>query len=110
MYIPIPQIAVPHYWLGNLARAHSYLGRSLRRGVLRSFGESALGHPLHVVEYAHPGAAKLMVIGGTHGHEPGGVASVMNLVHLLEAGADLDGRPHDRLLELAQGLHLYLVP
>lgn len=110
MHIPIPQIAVPEYWLGNLGRVQDYLRRRLRRGVLSEFGRSALGYPLHVVEYPRPGAPRLMVIGGTHGHEPGGVASVMNLIHLLETGTDLDGRPHDRLLEIAQGVHLHLVP
>ncbi len=110
MDLRIPQIAVPHFWLANLGKVEDYLRRKLRRGRLQQFGLSALGYPLHVVEYARPGAVKLMVIGGTHGHEPGGVAAVMNLIHLLETGLDLDGRPHERLRELADRLHLYLVP
>lgn len=110
MTIKIPRIAVPDFWLADLGRVQDYLLRRLRRGLLREFGRSALGYPLHVVEYPREGVVKLMVIGGTHGHEPGGVASVMNLVHLLETGRDLDGRSHDRLLELAQQVHLFLVP
>lgn len=110
MDIRIPQIAVPHFWLGNLGKVQNYLRQKLMKGKLQQFGVSSLGYPLHVVEYERPGAVKLMVIGGTHGHEPGGVASVMNLIHLLETGLDLDGRPHDRLLELAESLHLYLIP
>ncbi len=110
MHIKIPQVAVPDFWLGNLGKVESYLRRRLVKGQRSSFGTSTFGYDLHVVEYPNEGAVKLMVIGGTHGHEPTGVASVMNLIHLLETGVDLDGRPHDRLLELAQSLHLYLVP
>lgn len=110
MDIRIPQIVVPHLWLANLGKVQNYLRQKLSRGKLQQFGVSSLGYPLHVVEYGRPGAVKLMVIGGTHGHEPGGVASVMNLIHLLETGLDLDGRPHQRLLELAENLHLHLIP
>jgi hypothetical protein len=52
---------------------------------------------------------KLMVVGGTHGHEPGTVAAAMNLVHLLEQGQDLAGATHPRLLDLLRDVHLYIV-
>lgn len=110
MQITIPRITVPDLWLASLGRVHDYLYRRLAGGLLHRIGDSALGYPLHVVEYPRDGAVKLMVIGGTHGHEPGGVAAAMNLVHLLESGADLDGRPHERLLELCEQVHLYVVP
>ena len=110
MHIKIPRIITPDFWLANLGDVRHYLRHRLKKGALSQFGESALGYPLHAIEYETPGAPKLMVIGGTHGHEPGGVASVMNLVHLLETGEDLAGQPRDRLLELAEGLHLHLVP
>ncbi len=110
MRIRIPQVIVPDFWLANLGRVDNYLRQKLARGKLAQFGTSPLGYPLHVGEYPREGAARLMIIGGTHGHEPGGVASVMNLIHLLETGRDLAGQPHDRLLELAESLHLYLAP
>lgn len=110
MSIPIPRIAVPPVWLGNLGLVEDYLRRQVRRGARRCFGSSSLGYPLHVVEYPKPGAVKLMVIGGTHGHEPGTVAAAMNLIHLLETGRDLDGRPHQRLLELAERIDLSVIP
>jgi hypothetical protein len=110
MQIKIPQVIVPDFWLANLGRVDNYLRQKLAKGRLAQFGTSSFGYPLHVVEYPREGAVKLMVIGGTHGHEPGTVASVMNLIHLLETGRDLDGQPHDRLLELAESLHLYLAP
>ncbi len=110
MHIKIPRVIVPDFWLANLGRVDNYLRQKLARGRLQQFGTSSLGYPLHVVEYPSEGVVKLMVIGGTHGHEPGGVASVMNLIHLLETGRDLAGQTHDRLLKLAESLHLYLVP
>lgn len=110
MQIKIPRIVTPEFWLPNLGDVDHYLRHRRIGGRVAQFGTSALGHPLHVVEYDNPGAVKLMVIGGTHGHEPGGVASVMNLLHLLESGEDLAGQPHESLLRLAAMLHLYLVP
>lgn len=51
-----------------------------------------------------------MVVGGTHGHEPGGVAAAMNLIHVLETGADLAGEPHDHLVRVLEQVHLFVVP
>jgi len=110
MHIPIPQIIAPRFWLANLGKVQDYLRHALRAGRLHEFGTSSLGYPLHLVEYPRDGCVKLMVVGGTHGHEPGGVATVMNLVHLLETGRDLADQPHDDLLRLLQQTHLYLVP
>jgi hypothetical protein len=110
MDIHIPRIAIPRFWLGNFGRVQDYLRHTLRVGRLRESGVSSLGYPLHVVEYPREGCVKLMVVGGTHGHEPGGVASVMNLVHLLETGRDLADQPHDDLLGSLEQVHLYLVP
>jgi hypothetical protein len=110
MHIPTPQIAAPEFWLANLGRVQDYVLRNVRSGRLHDIGRSALGHPLHVVEYPQAGCPKLMVVGGTHGHEPGTVASVMNLIHLLETGRDLAGQPHDDLLALLGQVHLYAMP
>jgi len=109
--IKIPQIAVPDFWLANLSKVQQYVDGRIRRGRVHGIGRSSLGFPLKVVEYATPSPrAKLLVIGGTHGHEPGTVASAMNLIHLMETGRDLDGQPHDRLLELLANVHLHVMP
>ncbi|MBN1671548.1 MAG: hypothetical protein JXR37_10970 [Kiritimatiellae bacterium] len=110
MNIKIPQIAVPHFWLSNFGKVQDYLRRALREGALHEVGISSLGYPIHAVEYAREGAVKLMVIGGTHGHEPGGVATVMNLIHLVETGLDLADQPHDDLLSVLEKVHLFAVP
>lgn len=108
--IRIPQLVVPDFWLANLAAVGEYLDTNLRRGRLQVAGTTTHGRPLRVVEYPVPGAPRLMILGGTHGHEPGTVASVMNLIHLLETGVDLAGEAHPQLLRLAERTALYLVP
>ncbi len=110
MPIKVPEIVVPPFWLSNLGGVYRYLRQQVRKGQLHDIGRSCFGHPLYSVEYPRPGCSKLMVIGGTHGHEPGGVAAAMNLIHLLEAGTDLAGRPHDELLRVAEQVHLFVVP
>ena len=110
MDIKIPQIAVPHFWPANFGKVQNYLNQKLVVGMLHEVGVSSLGYPIRAVEYAREGCVRLMVIGGTHGHEPGGVATMMNLIHLLESGRDLAVQPHDRLLGLLQKVHLYIVP
>jgi len=106
----IPQLVVPDFWLANLAAVGDYLATRVRRGRLHCAGTTTHGRPLTVVEYPVAGGPALMIFGGTHGHEPGTVASVMNLIHLLETGTDLAGAPHPALLRVAERTHLYLLP
>lgn len=109
--ISIPQIAVPDFWLSNFKRVQDYLDSQVSQGVVREYGSSSTGLPLRLIEYAREDArAKVMVMGGTHGHEPGTVASATNLVHLMEQGVDLAGEEHPELLELLGQVHLYVVP
>ena len=110
MRLKVPQIAVPDFWLANFGRVEDYLYHTLKAGTLHPVGASSRGYPLHVVEYPREGCPRLMVIGGTHGHEPGTVASAMNLVHLMESGCDLADQRHDHLLDLLRSVHLFVVP
>lgn len=110
MDIKIPQIAVPEFWLANFDKVQVYLANGVRRGSVHDVGRSSLGLPIRAVEYNAEGSPGLMVIGGTHGHEPGGVAAAMNVLHLMEAGEDLDGQPHPRLTELLERVHLFVLP
>jgi len=110
MDIKIPQISVPEFWLANFDKVQIYLRNGVRRGVMHDVGQSSLGLPLHAVEYNAGCSPELMVIGGTHGHEPGGVAAAMNVLHLMEAGEDLDGQRHPRLSGLLEQVHLFVLP
>lgn len=110
-----PIVQTPSYWLANIDAVYAYLDSRLKRGKPAAFGASALHRRLMAVAYEpatnpRQPATRLMVIGGTHGHEPGGVAAAMNLIHLLETGVDLDGRPHDRLIAALDRVHLTVVP
>ncbi|MBT3380064.1 MAG: hypothetical protein HN742_22575 [Lentisphaerae bacterium] len=110
MDVPIPQIAAPNYWLADAQSVWRYLSTQLVRGRLKQIGTSSLGHPLHVVEYGPESGRPLMVIGGTHGHEPGTVAAAMNLIHCLEQGRDLAGHPQRRLLGALEDIRLCVLP
>jgi len=61
-----------------------------------------------------PDAAKstLMLIGATHGQETEGVAAILNLISVLETGADLRGRAVPAMLEpfLRHNPRLILIP
>ena len=110
MHIPIPQVAVPGFWLANLGRVQDYVKRQIHKGIVHEVGHSSLGHPIHVVEYPREGCPKLMVSGGCHGHEPGTVAASVNLIHMMETGTDLDGRVHEDVMKSLEQVHLYVVP
>ena len=52
----------------------------------------------------------VILIGAVHAQETEGVAALMNLISLLENGKDLAGKTNHRLLELAQGVRLVIIP
>ncbi|MGN1059261.1 MAG: M14 family zinc carboxypeptidase [Clostridia bacterium] len=52
----------------------------------------------------------IFLIGGVHGGEFEGTASMLNLLALLETGKDLKGRQHDALLAMMQKAHIIMVP
>ncbi|MGH2355500.1 MAG: M14 family zinc carboxypeptidase [Chloroflexota bacterium] len=110
MYLSPPAIAVPDFWLANLSRVQHYLRHGLTRGVRHVVGASARGHAVEAVEFPRSGTPQLLVVGGTHGHEPGGVAGAMNLLHLAEHGTDLAGQPHEGLRRVLEAIHLYVIP
>lgn len=111
MPIKIPQLVLPDFWLSNVDQVEAYLDGNVARGIVHSAGTSVRGRRLRVVEYS-PGLRrhKLLVIGGTHGHEPGTVAACMNLIHLLETGQDLAGEKHPDLDAVLDQVHLYIMP
>jgi hypothetical protein len=109
--VKIPQLVLPDFWLSNIGKVEDYLDNHVTRGLVHDAGTTVQGRRLRVVEYsANIGRRKLMVIGGTHGHEPGTVASCLNLIHLLETGQDLAGEKHPDLESVLDQVHLYIVP
>jgi len=52
----------------------------------------------------------LTLIGPIHGGEIEGIALCLNLIHLLEHGVDLRGRPNDALLDILRKMRLVVIP
>jgi len=124
------------FWISKLADIEDTMG-SLSRGRASVLTSSAGGRPVYLAEYgdkedfgrqanyssacgardpskyANKGEnAKpvLLIVGGVHGGELEGIVGVMNLIRLLETGADYRGRRHDFLYENASRFRLLLIP
>jgi hypothetical protein len=126
----------PDYWISEYERACTYL-EGVRKGEVWEFGRSAGNRPLLAVAYGkkEPIAGRtsesfsaagwggwstflgsqprqkqvFCFVGNIHGIETEGTVAALNLIHLLETGADLRGRRWDRLLEEAQKMRLVFV-
>jgi hypothetical protein len=110
--------------------------KRIKNGTVEEIAKSSLGMPVFAVSYggrrATPGTATwaigsnsrnmgscktdesgaqvVMLVCGVHGAEAEAVAGAMNLVALLETGADLRGRPRPGLLELIKDYRLVILP
>ncbi|MBM7564294.1 M14 family zinc carboxypeptidase [Paenibacillus sacheonensis] len=70
-------------------------------------GAGSTAHYAHKGEGAKP---VLLLVGGVHGGELEGIAAVLNLIRLLETGADYRGKRHDYVHENADRFRLLLIP
>ena len=110
--------------------------RNVRKGRSEIIAETPGGFPVYAVFYgtfddpAHqtnwsagsasgkpelytgsgPRPQTVLWCSGIHGAEAESVAAAVNLIHLLEHGTDLLGRPHTRLAELIRNYRLIIVP
>ncbi|MFA6107515.1 MAG: M14 family zinc carboxypeptidase [Candidatus Latescibacterota bacterium] len=126
----------PEFWPATIEEVDRRLD-AVRRGTVCEIGRSAGGRPIRAVAYGpreplsrrttwsgavaagHPEdyldpaqrhRPVLLVHAAIHAAEIEGTVSCLNLVQLLETGADLRGRRWDELLRLAEGLRLILIP
>lgn len=132
----IPPRPVPHFWVGDVDPLRRGLDAVKRGGVtsvahspgrqpvwLVTYGEreplsrnanfnSAIGglDPTAYMDKASRARPVVLFIGPVHGHETEGVTGLVNLIHVLETGHDLRGRPQPRLCELASACRLLIVP
>jgi hypothetical protein len=109
-------VAAPASYLTNYGRVCHYL-EGLKRGQVKEIARSPGGRPVHAVSYGEfepvartanlssalaarkpeafygPRRAEqvLLVCSAVHGAEMESIAGVMNLISLMETGADLDG-------------------
>ena len=130
---------VPEFWKGSLEDIEDVL-KTVRRGRVTLGCKSAGGRNVWMVEYgerndlhrtANYSSATcvngkntdcyankkregvkpcLFLIGCIHGAEFEGTVSLLNLIQMLETGKDFRGEAHPQLAELAEKMHLIIVP
>jgi hypothetical protein len=110
--------------------------KKVRKGKVEEIAKSALGMPVWAVSYGYErakagtgtwaigsnsrnmasyrtsesGPQVVMLVCGVHGAEAEAVAGAMNLLSLLETGADLRGKARPGMLELLKEYRLIILP
>lgn len=128
--------AVPDFWVGDVAAmdaARAAVTRARISQAAHSAGERPLytfsyGDTEPVPRYANFNSAVgardpeafldrrkrskpvVVFIGPVHGHEAEGVTGLVNLVSVMETGADLRGQPHPDLRALGDRCRLVIMP
>ena len=128
-------MSAPESYMTRYEKVCEYLER-LTAGEVREIAASAGGRPVHAVSYGAfepiertanlssalaagkpeaffgPGREKqvLIIHSAIHAGEMESIAGVMNLIALMETGADLDGVEWPRLSECARKMRLVVVP
>ncbi len=114
---------IPAWWQSSLGDRDAFIGGRVKKGELLTYGKSAGGRPLVAVAYGKPradhgtttangalsygdlrawlgpdhGKKVALVFSAIHGGEFEGIVGTMNLLSVLETGADLVGRPQPAL-------------
>lgn len=126
---------IPEYWQTDLSVVSAWAERT-RKASVRRLTDSAGGRPVWLFAYGekeelHPSAnyssacgahdvtcyldrkrkkPVVLLVGAVHGQETEGTAALLNLISLLETGADLAGRPNSAMLEAAARVRLLIIP
>lgn len=129
--------SIPDFWVSALEDIEEFLLQSVRRGSVATLGTSAGGRPIRAVSYGQARVGRgtttfsgslgygdvraylgpdhdkkvYVALGAVHGGEFEGVVGIVNLLSILETGADLRGKPYPEIVEAAAGVdRLILVP
>ncbi|MBN1675477.1 MAG: hypothetical protein JXR37_30835 [Kiritimatiellae bacterium] len=129
--------SIPSFWVTSLEEIAARLDADVSKGSVGVLGTSAGGRPIEFVVYGNARAGRgtttfsgalgckdiraylgpdhakrvYMAIGGVHPGEFEGIVGIVNLIAVLETGADLRGKPWPDLLAAAQALdRIVLVP
>ena len=105
----VAKMRLPDFWPADEAGISAHIAAVPAERLVK-YGTSAGGRDLYLVRRPNPGRPRLWVIGGTHGHEPGTVASCFNLLHILDHGEDLKGEAWPEIAGLADELDITVVP
>lgn len=130
-------ITPPIYWHSSVDVVNEDI-KNIKKGKVTELLPSAGNRPIYMIEYGSSNLPKgkaslssalgafdyrcyadkthddyvptVFLAGCMHGGEFEGTVAMMNLISLLETGVDLAGNRNDSLLELANKLHLVLIP
>ncbi len=129
-------MSAPDFWITGWDEVNAFLS-GLRAGNVFEAGCSQGGRPLRAVAYGEKEPIErrsqmnsailgghledffdpdqrrrpvMLIISTIHGAEVEGCAACLNLVNILEQGADLRGRQWEALRDLAAGMRLVLAP
>lgn len=130
-------IELPIYWKTTLKEVEEAL-ELVKNGKVTKECDSAGGRPIYMVEYGKSNLPKgtanlssalgahhpecyadksgedyiptVFLVGCIHGGEFEGTCAMLNLIKILETGTDYAGKRYDELKELAEKVHLVLIP
>ncbi len=129
--------SIPGFWVSSLDGIQEFLNTRVRKGKVAEIGRSAGRRPLRAVYYGRPRTGRgsttfsgslgfgdvraylgpdyarkvYMGFAGVHGGEFEGLVGIVNLIAVLEAGADLRGKPWPRITSAAAALdRIILLP
>jgi hypothetical protein len=128
---------IPDFWLSTDSEVGRFLDDRVRKGQAREIGRSAGGRPIRAVVYGRPRAGKgttsfsgslgygdvrawlgpdyarkvYLGMASVHGGEFEGIVGIVNLIAVLETGADLRGRTWPEITAVASALdRILLIP
>lgn len=127
--------SIPNFWIGSVDEISRFLETHVKKGALRIVGRSAGRRPIRAVFYGEPRQGRgtttfsgslgfgdfrayvgpdfarkvYMALCGVHGGEFEGMVGAVNLISVLETGADLRGRQWPGLAAAAQSLDRIIV-
>lgn len=126
----------PAFWAGDLETINTALGR-VAKGEVRCIATSPGGRPIHLVAYndkepflsranfnsavgagdptAYADKGKrtrpvVLILGPVHGNETNGSTGCVNMMQVMETGADLRGQPWPELAELGWSCRTLIIP
>jgi hypothetical protein len=135
-YLREPE-TIPGFWVSSYVDVGRFLDASVKKGKVRTIGQSAGGRPIRAVVYGRarggkgtttfsgslgyrdfrawvgPDYAKKVYLGmaSVHGGEFEGIVGIVNLIAVLETGADLRGRAWPGTRAAAESLdRIILIP
>jgi hypothetical protein len=126
---------IPEFWVSTCAEVERLLNGRVRKGTVREIGRSAGGRPIQAVFYGRPRVGKgtttfsgslgygdvrawlgpdyvrkvYLGLASVHGGEFEGIVGIVNLIAVLETGADLRGRTWPEITAAASALDRVIV-